>query len=114
MGPGPNCSLQQGRALRVSFTGELGWELHPATADVAPLLGQPSLVKAAIKLWIFLHRNATSTSFQELGAPFSESSFCYGNLACENSRAVRAATSYIEACAENFAPGAHLARGTMR
>lgn len=25
------------RALRVSFTGELGWELHPATADVAPL-----------------------------------------------------------------------------
>eukprot|EP00438_Fugacium_kawagutii_P013599 Skav223060 [mRNA] locus=scaffold1069:426018:443941:+ [translate_table: standard] len=27
------------RALRVSFTGELGWELHPATADVAPLLG---------------------------------------------------------------------------
>lgn len=25
------------RALRVSFTGELGWELHPATGDVAPL-----------------------------------------------------------------------------
>lgn len=25
------------RALRVSFTGELGWELHPATKDVAPL-----------------------------------------------------------------------------
>lgn len=25
------------RALRVSFTGELGWELHPATQDVAPL-----------------------------------------------------------------------------
>jgi len=25
------------RALRVSFTGELGWELHPATEDVAPL-----------------------------------------------------------------------------
>lgn len=30
------------RALRVSFTGELGWELHPATADVAPLSGQLS------------------------------------------------------------------------
>ena len=64
IGPGANCSLHQGRALRVSFTGELGWELHPATEDVAPLLGWPSLVVSGRILWA--KNTLTSRKWREM------------------------------------------------